>query len=120
MNTGSNGRIMSLDARGKFGYSGGFGRIAFGYTRLGFYNWFCGIYQKKTRHGKSFISRMRFYRPTNNQLPGQQSWRGVMASAVLAWQALTPPARAKWAKIAIKKKMSGYNAFLSYYLRTHV
>mgnify|MGYP007099592342 CR=1 FL=1 len=52
MRTGALGKLLSIEARGKFGYSGAFGRIAFGFNRFGFYNWYCGIYQKKNLLGK--------------------------------------------------------------------
>jgi len=113
------GKLLSLDARGKFGYSGGLGRIALGYTRLGFYNWYCGIYQKKYYFGKPYISRMKFYRPTNNQMETQQLWRGVLADGIIAWRALTSEQKKSFNKRAIGKTMSGYNLFLSEYLNSH-
>ena len=113
------GKLLSLDARGKFGYSGGFGRIAFGYTRLGWYSWYCGIYSKHYYYGKPFISRMKFYLPKNNQMEQQQLWRGVLASAVLAWKALDSETKISWNKRVQGRCMSGYNLFISEYLKSH-
>ena len=116
MHAGAMGKLYSMDGRGKFGYSGGFGRIAFGYTRLGFYNWFCGIYQKKYYYGKPYIARQRFAWGSNPQTERQQSWRVVVKNGVIAWRALDAPTKKKWNKLASGRRMSGYNAFLSDYL----
>lgn len=116
MRTGGMGKLLSMDARGKFGWSGGFGRIAFGYTRFGFYSWYAGIYQKKYYFGKPYISRMKFYRPTNPQTVKQQNWRAVHAYAVALWQAFETSVKTAYNKRAQRKKMSGYNLWLSEYL----
>lgn len=113
------GKLLSLDARGKFGYSGGLGRLSLGYNRLGFYNWYCGIYQKKYYYGKPFISRSKFYRPINPRTEIQQSWRTVLKNAVLAWQALDNENKAIYNKRAKGHIMSGYNVFVSEYLKSH-
>lgn len=113
------GKLLSLDARGKFGYSGGFGRIAFGYNRFGFYNWFCGIYQKKYFFGRPFISRMKFYRPTNPRTELQQNWRAVCALAVSGWQGLDENTKQMWNKRAKGYHMSGYNLFTKEYLNAN-
>lgn len=119
MRTGNLGKLYSLDARGKFGYSGGFGRIAFGYTRLGFYNWFCGIYQKKYFYGKPFISRSKFYRPTNPQTELQQAWRGVVASGWDEWNTFTAEKKEEYKKIGDSRRITGPNAFMSEWLNSH-
>ncbi len=111
---------ISLDARGKFGYSGGFGLIAFGYTRFGFYTWLAGIYQKKYFHGKSAIVRQRFSWGKNNQTPDQQAWRAVMASGVSAWQALSSDDKKSFNFRAKNLIMSGYNLFLREWLNSHI
>ncbi|MES2382888.1 MAG: hypothetical protein V4538_17705 [Bacteroidota bacterium] len=119
MHTGKLGKLRSLDARGKFGRSGGFGRIAFGWNWFGFYNWFCGIYSKKYYFGKPYISRMKFYRPTNPQTPTQQAWRATFADAMTAWGALSAPQKEPYIKRAKKLQMTGANLFLKQYLREH-
>lgn len=119
MRTGNMGKLLSLDARGKFGYSGGFGRIAFGYTRLGFYDWFCGIYQKKYYYGKAFISRMKFYRPTNPQTERQQLWRSIVANGWATWNTLTTEQKQAFKKMSKNMHMTGPNLFMSEYLKAN-
>lgn len=119
MRTGTMGKLNSLDSRGKFGFSGGFGRIAFGYTRLGFYNWFCGIYQKKYYYGKAFISRSKFYRPKNPQTETQQAWRSNVTSGWIAYKALSESEKLFWRNIGTKKNISAPNAFMSAWLISH-
>lgn len=116
MRTGGMGKLLSLDARGKFGYPGGFGRIAFGYTRFGFYSWYAGIYSKKYFFGKPYISRMKFYRPTNPQTIKQQNWRSVHSYATYLWQNFDSDVKAPYEFKARIKRMTGYNFFLSYFL----
>ncbi len=119
MHTGNMGKLLSIDARGKFGFSGGFGRIAFGYTRLGFYNWYAGIYQKKYLYGVPYLSRMKFYRPTNNQHENQQLWRSQVTGGWVAWRALDPETREQWRLRGMKRRMTGPNAFMSEWLKSH-
>lgn len=109
-------RGWSFDARGKFGYAGGFGRISFGYNRFGFYHWLCGIYQKKYFYGKPHISRMRFYRPTNPQSLTQQNWRAVCAYGVVLWQGYSDPQKLFYNRLAKNLRMSGYNVHLTRWL----
>lgn len=111
------GKLLSLDARGKFGISGAFGRIAFGYTALGFYSWWSGIYSKKYYFGKPYISRMKFYRPTNNRMLGQQNWRYIHAFATSLWQSLTTEEKQPFELKGKMNRMTGYNFFLSLFLK---
>ena len=111
-------KLLSLDARGKFGRSGGFGRIAFGYTYLGFYSWYAGIYQKRYFYGEPYLSKSKFYRPINPQTLKQQNWRFVCSYGVYLWQNLDLELKNKYNERAKKKKMSGYNLFISEWLKT--
>lgn len=117
MHTGSMGKLLSLDARGSFGRSGGFGRIAFGFTYLGYYEWYAGIYQKKYYFGKPYISRMKFYRPTNPRTLKQQNWRAVCANGWTYWNSLTIEQKENYRIEGIKKRMSGANCFMSFWLK---
>jgi len=119
MRTGTMGKLLSLDARGKFGFSGGFGRIAFGYNRLGFYNWYCGMYQKKYYYGKPHISRQRFAWGKNNQLEKQQLWRGVFADGKVAYDNLTNEDKQIWRIRGGKRRLTGYNCYMSEWLKDH-
>lgn len=107
---------MSLDARGRFGYSGGFGRIAFGYTRLGFYSWYAGTYQKKYRGGKSFIARQRITWGSNPQTQKQQEWRAVCAYAWILWRLVSSENKLLWKIKGNKKHITGANLFMSRWL----
>ena len=110
-------KMYSLDARGKFGRGGGFGRISFGYNYFGFYSIFSGIYQKKYYYGEPYISKSKFYRPTNPQTLKQQNWRYVNAYGVYLWQNFDSETKIFWNENGRIKKMSGYNAWLSYWLK---
>lgn len=112
-----NGEI--IDIRGQLGRGGGFGRIALGYNFFGFYSKYSGIYQKKYYFGTPYISKMKFYRPTNPQTVPQQAWRAVFADGKIAWSALDPEAKEQYRLKGQRRKMSGYNFFQSEYLKSH-
>jgi hypothetical protein len=111
-------KMLSEDARGKFGRGGGFGRIAFGYNFFGFYSEFSGIYQKHYYCGKPYISKMKFYRPSNPRTDKQQAWRNKFASGMQAWGALEPEVKEQWSIKAKKERIPAYSLFLRQYLLT--
>lgn len=112
-------KLLSMSAHGRFGYAGGFGRISFGYNRFGFYSKFCGIYQKKFYYGVPYISKQKFYRPTNPQTEAQQLWRDVFKAGRVAWASLDPETQEQWVYRARKLHMTGFNKFMSEYLNQH-
>ncbi len=111
-------KMAGFDIRGSFGYSGAFGRIAFGFNRFGFYDWRAGIYQRKYYFGKPYISKMKFYRPTNPRTVAQQNWRAICAYAWVLWALLNDAARNRLRSRAAKINMSGSNLFMREWLRT--
>lgn len=117
MRTGNLGKLLSIDARGSFGRSGAFGRIAFGFTWLGYYSWYAGIYQKKYYYGKPYISRQKFYRPTNPRTDKQQSWRAVCAYGWVLWNSLTDEQKKEYYEKAKVRRISGPNLFMSLWLK---
>jgi len=117
MHTGAMGKVMSGDARGSFGWSGGLGRLMCGFNRLGFYNWYCGIYQKKYLWGKPYISRERFYRPTNTRMLAQQNWRYTCAYAWTLWALVEPEVREQWRLKGVLKHITGPNFYMSCWLK---
>ncbi len=107
---------MSLDTRGRLGFTSGCGLARCGYSRCGASKRFGGIYsRKKTKRGHG-ISRMRYYMPTNPQTEMQQNWRAVFTAGVGAWRLLTDGERIEYNKIGRKYRMTGYNLFLRRYL----
>jgi len=119
MHAGPMGKLYSLDARGKFGWSGGLGRLCLGENRLGFYHWLAGIYHKKYYYGKPYISREKFHRSPNTRQPQQQAWRAIMRSGVLSWQHLAPFEKKFFNDLAKHRPLSGYNLYLKEWLNMH-
>ena len=112
--------LLSDDFRGKLGVSCGFGYALLGCSQMGDNNDRAGIYQRK-RTGKKFgLSRMRTYVPTNNQLENQQIWRSVFRDGVLAWQALDTESKRAYNVLKYPSAQSGFNRFMSQYLKTHL
>lgn len=110
---------VSLDWRGKFGYAGGFGRISMGYNAFGFYSPYAGIVQKRHRHGKTFLSRSKFYRSVDVITAPKLAWRAKLAPGWAAWRALSAAEKEPWNRQGVERKIGGYNAFMSYWLRSH-
>lgn len=108
-----------IDIRGKLGRGGGFGRVTFSYNFFGFYSKYSGIYSKKYYYGDPYISKMKFYRPTNPQTEAQQAWRDVFADGKIAWDSLDPETKEQYRLKGQKRKMTGYNFFQSEYLKSH-
>lgn len=110
---------IALDWRGKFGYAGGFGRISMGYNAFGFYSPYAGIVQRRHRHGKTFLSRSKFYRSLDPNTTAQQTWRAKLGPGWTAWRALSDAQKLPWNKQGKERKIGGGNAFMSYWLRSH-
>jgi hypothetical protein len=119
MRTGALNKLYSIDARGKLGYAGGFARITFGYNRFGFYEWLCGVYQKKYMWGRSYISKQRFYRSIDTKTDAQLAWRAVFVEGKQAYDALSSEEKQAWRDRTKRKTMTGYNLFMSEYLNSH-
>lgn len=78
-----------------------------------------GIYQTRSRPGRTITVLESFYGPTNPQTIPQQANRAKMTAAVAAWQALSAGARAPYNARAVGKNLSGYNLYLREYILTH-
>ena len=112
-------KLMSMQARGSFGYSCGYGLIKRGLNRFGLYTQYAGIYSlKKTKKGKE-VSRMVFYRPTNPRTTKQQNHRNKFEIDVNVWHGLLPYQKIQYNNLAKSRRISGYNLFISEYINSH-
>lgn len=112
--------LMSLDARGKFGYSCGFGAMRFGYVCFGFFSEYSGIYSRKKTLTGWKVSRERFYAPRNPQTATQQAWRAVFAEGWTQYRALTDLEKVRLSKLARAYQLSGPQLFMRYWLRRNL
>lgn len=110
--------LLSFNTSKKLGFSGGFGAIAPGYNRFGFYDIRAGIYQRKKTLKGYRTSRMAFYRPTNPQTVAQQAWRATFAAGMVAYAALTPTEKGLLFKAARSQRISASNLFLRKWLQS--
>jgi len=110
------GKLMSLHARGKFGFTAAAGFARCGYSRCGSSKDFGGIYQKKKTFVGNRVSRMRYYRPTNPQTETQQAWRAVLAAGWTEYALLTEDEKVLLSKQARRLRMSGPNLFMRRWL----
>lgn len=111
------GQRIDADIRGKVGRGGGFGRLCFGYNTFGLYSIYFGIFSKKYYFGKPYISKMKFYRPTNPQTIRQQNWRVIHAYGTFLWQNKDTEQQEPYKLRAYRLKMTGYNLWLSRWLK---
>lgn len=111
-------KLHSLSARGKFGRSGGFGLIRFGYNYFGFYSPHSGIYQRRKLKKSNGYVKTTFYRPTNPQTVKQQNWRAVCAYGWVRWSVLSTDQKKQYRLLGRKYKMSGPNLFFRNWLKS--
>ena len=104
---------------GLYGWIYGFGCGIFGALEFGADDELTGIYQTRHYEGRVYSERMGFYWPKYNPTAGQIAYYAKFAAAVSAWQALTTSQKAVYNKNAIGKRMSGYNLFISLYLKNN-
>lgn len=83
-------------------------------------NPFAGVYQRKiTRKGKK-TSQMNWRYGGNPRTPAQQAWRAFFTAGVSAYHSLTTAQKLYYKKVGAKYKMTGYNKFLSYWLKNQI
>lgn len=114
-----NERWFILGLRGKYGPPTGIGDMWLGYSEIGNDDKLAGIWQKRRTLKGIKPCRMRYYIPPNPRTEIQQANRAKMASAVLAWNALTFEEQIVWNRKKKPEKRSGYIKFISYYLKTN-
>lgn len=112
-------RVVSSEARKKFGIPNQYGHIVYGVSRYGEINDYAGIYQIRPRPTGRIHVRERFYIPTNPQTVPQQANRSKFADAIFAWQALSSSEKEYYRQKSSGKNMSGYNVFIHEYLISH-
>lgn len=77
-----------------------------------------GIYRTRVIYGKRYNEKLPIYSPFNPQTEAQQANRQKYANGVSAWQGLTDEQKDVYNEKAKGKRMSGYNLFLSEYLKS--
>lgn len=75
------------------------------------------IYARIRKTGNQYSKR--YVVPTNPRTVLQQAQRGKFAQAVSAWQALSPADKQTFRQMAKSLPMTGFNLFVSNYLKTY-
>lgn len=112
-------RAFSLGIRGKIGKPDSVGDFMCGYSDLGYQNKFSGVYQSRPRKGGRIFVKMRYSLPPDTYSAIKQANRTKFASAIIAWNALDFLDQVSWNKKKYPYHMSGYNRFISNYMKTH-
>lgn len=110
-------KIISLQTRGRFGRPSSYGKAHFGFNLLGADDSLAGVYQKATFADGRAISLRPFYWPSNPQTAPQQARRTLFQEGVSAYRALTEEELAVINEAGRRRRMTGYNYFLSKWLR---
>lgn len=111
-------KILSLHAQKRLGFSQDFGSAFFGFVQFGESNKYAGIWQRKKTKAGWKISREAFYWPTNPSSTAQQSRRSLFAASIAAWQSLTDEQKRVYNRKAEKRRISGYNLFIKFYMNS--
>lgn len=126
-----NGETMAgITQRKKTGRSSGLGSMRVGFSYLGDFRFFQGVYQKRVtgynhkgrivgRPRRSYYVRMRSYRPTNPRTELQQANRQKMTDACEAWKNLTVVDKSDYNKRGKRQNRIGRMIFISEYLKSH-
>jgi len=122
-------RLFSLIAKKRFGKYNQYGTSQYGFSYYGDEDVYfappgrepillSGIY--RTDNVKGYLTHYRepYYFPSNPRTPSQQANRQKFANAVHAWQSLTEEQKKVYNERAKGKNLSGYNLFISEYMRT--
>lgn len=112
-------QILFPQATKRFGFSNLFGKIFFGFARFGEENSYAGIYRHTSYYGKRTWQKILMNWPTNPQTVPQQAWRSVFTDAITAWHGLTSDQKIAWKVKGMRKRLPGYNMFISSYLQSH-
>lgn len=111
--------LNSCECRKKIGLPNKYGRILYGWSKYGIANDSYGIYRIAHSKHDRWTEKMKFYRPTNNQKPDQQIWRGVFRAGINAWKSLTEGERTWYKESAKPHKLYGYHYFMRLWLKSH-
>ncbi len=109
--------IKSLEIRKTLGLPNQCGNFWFGRSKLGDHFREAGIYQKRHRKRGQIFVRMKHYYPSNPRSIPQQANRALFATAIALWNAKTLEEQMVWNKMKKIKGKSGYNRFVSQYLK---
>lgn len=110
-------QAVALETRGRWGRPSSYGRAHCGFNLLGADDSLAGIYRKATFADGRAISIRPFYWPRNPQTPTQQARRELFQAGVSAYRALTPEQLADINTKGKARGLTGYNYFLSKWLR---
>jgi hypothetical protein len=109
--------FLFIAQNGRLGRPNGVGLIKAGWSRYG--EWFAGagIYRRDGRWHKQRIVKCVHYKCQNPQTTNQQIWRVNFTNGVSAFHALDASQVAMYKKLGSKIGRTGFNYFMSRYLR---
>lgn len=110
-------RWLCMELRGKMGRPIELGNFWLGLSELGDQNPMSGVWQRRKRKKGQIIVKMKYGVPPYVNTPIQRSRRSKFASAITAWNSLDVDEQIKWNKKSSPKGMSGYNRFISWYMK---
>lgn len=114
-----NDAFLSFDAKRKFGWPNGYGLAWHGISRYGDFDERAGVYQTYHNRLGQITVRKKFYWPALNSSSAAEVTKDNFRDAVAAWQALSDVDKQSWDDLTYPRFMSGYNRFISLWLRTH-
>jgi hypothetical protein len=109
-------KILGPQPHKRLGLSFGCGSAFCGFTRCGFENIFGGIYAKHYIWGKPVYLKRHFHWPKYARNEAQDISRTKFAEAVSLWHTLTTEQKNEYRILAKKRRITGFNFFISQYL----
>ncbi len=109
-------KLMSLEARGNFGYPWGAGEYRLGFNALGEENEYTGTYQRQYGRYGAFFKQKRYYpeyvRPTAPVVASQV----YFATVGHIWSALSSEERLYFKNLKKSRPMTGFNLYTKFYI----
>ena len=113
-------RLIGHQPRKKLGFSQDYGQAMYGYCEFGADNPWAGIYRKYTNDKKNYLIKMIHYVPSYSHSVAIVASRLEFAAARVAYRALTDVRKRYFHKWGARFRMSGYNKFISEYMKGNI
>lgn len=110
-------KIIGAQPRKRLGFSQDYGLAYFGFCLLGDNNMFSGTYQKHYVWNKPYFIKKRIYYPVYKRTKLQGIQRNKFSRSIARWHEMLEAKRNIYNERAKGKNLSGYNLFISEYMR---
>jgi hypothetical protein len=110
-------RADSIELRGTLGVPNGLGFFRVGFSYVGEYNEWAGVYQRRPRPNGQIIVKMKHYYPIDVPSTPKTVWRTFYGNVIKYWHELNDAQKNKLKNDGVKFARSGINRLCTEYTR---